>query len=237
MSQPAWPPPPRRRLWLMRHGSVAYFGPGASQSFGEAVLTDEGCRQADAAGAFLASRPIDHVITSGLARAEQTAVRVKPGIRAGVDPRWREIEPGDWNPTGGPDPSRLEEVLSMLGPGLTPESRFFGGETFGSLHDRVGRALSDLLADTAWAEALVVAHSVALRSALLHCLGGPLDGICRIEQDAGCLNLVESAAGGPPLVRLVNHTPPDAGKHHLRLSSLEELVSQALEHRPRPKTP
>ena len=52
----------------MRHGSVAYFGEGARTSFGEAVLTEAGCRQADLAGAFLASRPIGLVVTSGLPR-------------------------------------------------------------------------------------------------------------------------------------------------------------------------
>ena len=228
MNSHAWPPAPRRRLWLMRHGSVAYFGEGARTSFGEAVLTEAGCRQADLAGAFLASRPIGLVVTSGLPRALQTASRVRPRSMPLVDARWREIEPGEWHPGGMPDPSRLPEVLAMLGPGLTRDSRFFGGETFGSLHDRVGEALAALVSDPGWEEALVVAHSVALRSALLHCLGGPLDGICRIEQDAGCLNMVEFDASGLPLVRLVNHTPPDGAKDGLKLSSLEELVAQAM---------
>lgn len=228
MNPSAWPPAPRRRLWLMRHGSVAYFGEGARASFGEAVLTDAGCRQADLAGEFLASRPIGLVITSGLPRAMQTAERVCPRATPVVDARWREIEPGVWNPNQAPDPSLLPQVLAMLGPGLTRDSRFFGGESFGSLHDRVGEALGSLLSDASWHEALVVAHSVALRSALLHCLGGPLDGICRIEQDAGCLNLVEFDATGLPLVRLMNHTPPDGAKQDLRLSSLEDLVAQAI---------
>jgi len=232
MTPQAWPPAPRRRLWLMRHGSVAYFGEGARASFGEAVLTEAGCRQSDLAGAFLASRPIGLVVTSGLARAMQTAGRVRPQANPVVDPRWREIEPGEWNTGATPDPSQLPRVLAMLGPGLTRDSRFFGGETFGSLHDRVGEALAALVSDPTWQEALVVAHSVALRSALLHCLGGPLDGICRIEQDAGCLNLVEFDTTGLPLVRLVNHTPPDAAKDGLKLSSLEDLVAQALVGRP-----
>ncbi|MFZ4644319.1 MAG: histidine phosphatase family protein [Gemmataceae bacterium] len=233
MNPPAWPPPVRRRLWLMRHGSVAYFGPGSTTSFGDAVLTEQGCHQADAAREFLSSRSIDLVITSGLPRAMQTASRVRPGQQATTDTRWREIEPGQWPAaaaSGLNDKLQLTHALKTLGPGLTRDSQFMGGETFGSLEDRVGAALKSLLEDTSWTEALLVAHSVALRCTLARCLGGNLDTICRIEQDAGCLNLVEFDPAGWPLVRLVNHTPPDAVKLYMRMSSLEELLAQALKH-------
>lgn len=218
----------------MRHGSVAYFGPGSTSAFGDAILTDLGCRQADAAGAFLSSRSIDLVITSGLPRAVQTANRVRPGQCVATDSRWREIEPGQWPAaasSGLSDQSQLAHALRTLGPGLTRESQFMGGETFGSLDDRVDEALKSLLENRSWTEALVVAHSVALRCTLARCLGGNLDAICRIEQDAGCLNLVEFDPAGWPLVRLVNHTPPDGVKAAMRMSSLEELLAQALEHR------
>lgn len=219
----------------MRHGSVAYFGPGATSTFGDAVLTEQGCQQADSAAAFLSGRAIDRVVSSGLPRATQTASRVRPGQLPVTDSRWREIEPGKWpavavtgvNPTEG-----LADSLRSLGPGLTRDSQFMGGETFGSLDDRVAEALQALLADASWHEALVVAHSVALRCTLARCLGGSLDSICRIEQDAGCLNLVEFDSTGWPLVRLMNHTPSDHVKAAMRMSSLEELLAQALEHGP-----
>jgi hypothetical protein len=41
---------------------------------------------------------------------------------------------------------------------------------------------------------------------------------------------VEFDPAGWPLVRLVNHTPPDAVKSSMRMSSLEELLAQALKH-------
>jgi len=74
----------------------------------------------------------------------------------------------------------------------------------------------------------VVAHSVTIRLALLYLLDAPLDSLCRLEQDTGCLNLVEVDPAGHPLVRLVNFTPPSPSKDQYPHSSLEELLLQFL---------
>ncbi len=227
---PAWKPPRRRRLWLMRHGAVDYFAkPGAD--FSSPELSSLGIVQALAAGALLVQQGIDLLVTSGLPRTRHTASLVLPGCQAVEDSRWREIEPGKLAalPQGAtPDPAALQAILHTLGPGLTDDSRFLQGETFGAARTRVGEAVTDLLADPGWQQCLVVAHSVSLRLALLHLLNAPLDSVCRLEQDAGCLNLVEIDPQGLPLVRLVNFTPPSPSKELHRHSSLEELLLQFL---------
>ena len=71
--------PARRRLYLMRHGSVAYFPEGAAAADLHAVeLSEAGRAQADAAGRLFAAAGVrfDRVIATGLPRTRQTAQRV-----------------------------------------------------------------------------------------------------------------------------------------------------------------
>ena len=225
-----WQPPPRRRLWLMRHGAVDYFA-GSGADFSSPELSPCGIEQAEAAAQFFASLKIDHLVTSGMPRTRQTASLALPGHPAIEDSRWREIEPGNIaRPERDTftDPLTLKAVLKTLGPGLTEASTFLGGETFGSAQSRVIEGLTELLFNPAWTQCLVVAHSVTIRLALLHLLQAPLDSLCRLEQDTGCLNLVEIDPAGMPLVRLVNFTPPSPTKDQYLHSSLEELILQFL---------
>ena len=72
-------PRTRRRLYLMRHGSVDYFLPDGTPVAPDSVpLNAEGERQADAAGQLFAQCGVrfDRVLVSGLPRTVQTAQRV-----------------------------------------------------------------------------------------------------------------------------------------------------------------
>src|SRR5687768_16713862 len=71
--------PQRRRIYLMRHGSVDYFRADGSPVQPHTVpLNEAGRAQADAAGALYAECGVrfDKVIVSGLARTVETALRV-----------------------------------------------------------------------------------------------------------------------------------------------------------------
>ena len=73
-------PPTRRRLYLMRHGSVDYFKADGTPVPPHAVpLNEAGRMQADAAGALFASAGVrfDRVLVSGLARTVETARRAR----------------------------------------------------------------------------------------------------------------------------------------------------------------
>ena len=92
---------PRRRVFLMRHGSVTYFDSAGKPVLPELVpLNEQGREQAAAAGRTYAAAGIrfDRVIVSGLPRTVETARRVLaetaprmarldlPGRPAGLDP-------------------------------------------------------------------------------------------------------------------------------------------------------
>lgn len=229
-STPDWPPPPRRRVYLMRHGDVEYFDAAGRPHRPETVpLTELGREQARAAAALLADVALDRVVSSGLRRTDETAALVveRTNLTVRAEPRLREIETGrmsEW--AAVPAAAVRQLILRGLSDQLTPESRFLGGETFLSCQQRVGEAWRDLLADRDWSSALVVAHGVVNRVLLGFCLGMPLGTLGRVEQDAGCVNLIEVDEEGAPLLRLVNFTAHDPAKHTLKLTTFEGLYNQ-----------
>src|SRR2546426_6065904 len=92
---------PRRRIYLMRHGSVDYFRADGSAVPPHTVsLNAAGREQADAAGALFAPCGVrfDHVIVSGLNRTVETAQRVLAAagqsLALGAEPALEEIRGG-----------------------------------------------------------------------------------------------------------------------------------------------
>ena len=231
----AWSPPPRRRVYLMRHADVEYFDSAGRPYRPETVpLTEVGLRQAEAAALALSEVSFDRAVTSGLPRTEQTAQIVLAGrdVPVEADPRLREIETGRMSEWASVSPEMvLRVVLGALPPDLKPETPFLGGETFASLDHRVTAAWGDLLARRDWTALLVVAHGVANRLLLARLLEAPLGALGRLEQDACCINLVEVDDAGTPLVRLVNHTADNPHKLGMHLSTLEGLYRQFLQGR------
>jgi broad specificity phosphatase PhoE len=230
-----WPPPPRRRVYLMRHAEVEYFDAEGRPRYPDHVsLNEAGEKQASAAEAALAEVAFDRVICSGLPRTEQTA-RIVLGERTvpiEVEPRLREIEPGRFPDIGAAPPELVRQaILGALSDRTTPESRFLGGETFGACEERVSAAWGELLAAPGWQNALVVAHGVVNRLLLARELSLPLRAIARLEQDAACINIIDVCPARGALVRLVNATALNLGKVGMQLSTLEGLYRQYLRGR------
>jgi probable phosphoglycerate mutase len=228
--------PPRRRVYLMRHGEVDYFAPDGRPYRPETVpLNAEGREQARAAARELAAVPIDRVVASGLPRAAETAalaVGTRP-LTVENRPELREIEPGRLSRLRQLSPAEVEDAfLGALSAGIGRETRFLGGETFGSLEDRVWPSFGRLLAEPGWRGLLVVAHGVVNRVILCRVLGAGLGGLGALEQDAGCVNVLDVDEAGRVLVRLVNHTPGNPLKAGMDLSTLERLYQQYLQGHP-----
>jgi probable phosphoglycerate mutase len=220
----------RRRIYLMRHGEVDYFDPDGKPLRPEPVpLNAEGKEQALAVGRELAGVPFDRVITSGLRRAVETAALVISPRTLELErlPELREIQPGhvrDWGAASETDVRK--EFLESLASDLGPDSRFLHGETFGSLLGRVLPCFQGLLADSGWQHLLIVAHGVVNRVLLCHALGAGLASCTGLEQDAGCVNLIDVDDAGRCLVRLVNYTPWGPLKTGQTLTTMERLYLQ-----------
>lgn len=226
-----------RRIYLLRHGDVSYFSSdGKPVSFDNATLNDNGIAQAYALGEILAPVSFQKYVFSGFLRSRQTIdlVMGKRDIDVSQDflacPDFSEIQPGAIHTFPGTDFEHWKNYfLSALGPGLNFDSRFMGGETFFDFTNRVSRSLRTLLEDSSWQNALVVAHSVVNRWILCKFLGLGLDGIHALEQDSGCMNVIDILPDGKGIIRLMNYTPGDRAKVHLRKNTLEMLFEQSVE--------
>lgn len=214
----------RRRVYLMRHADVRYTNAEGRFVHPDGVLlTEEGRRQGQAVGAALAAVPFDRAVTSGLPRTMETAALVLAG--RGPVPQTKdelhEIRPGG---PGAVAPGQFESTfLRALHRSVSREDQFLGGETWGSLQDRVLPCFRALLGDAGWEHLLVVAHGGVNRVILLDALGATLTSLDRIEQDPAALNILDVDGDGHVLVRLINHTAYDTAKAGLRETTMERL--------------
>jgi broad specificity phosphatase PhoE len=210
-----------RRLYLMRHGETLYLG---GQSEDGTDLTAEGRRQIEAAAVTFDSVRLDLVVASPMRRAMGTAgiIAARQGRTIEAAPELREITPGLL------DGMEVTEIFAQVlrffsSPSVTWDTPFVGGETFRQLRDRVMRWVGGLLARPGWTDALAVAHGGANMAVFAGVLGLHEGQIPRLEQDLGCINVIDFDEGGRGVARLVNFSADDPLKAHLREPSFERL--------------
>jgi broad specificity phosphatase PhoE len=212
----------RRRIYLMRHAQVSYFEEGEPVRPDLVPLTAEGRREAAAAAAFLEGITFDRVITSGLPRTLETAEIVAPGADAESWPELREIEAGR---LADIPEDELERTFVDAWHDVVPEeARFLGGETIGSLLDRVLPAVERLLADDEWDVVLAVLHGGVNRAIISYALTGERALLGNLEQAPGCINVLD--VGDDWVVRAVNVSPTDPTHLGGRLRTMEELWAE-----------
>jgi probable phosphoglycerate mutase len=213
----------RRRLYLMRHGAVAYFDEDGKPTEPDAVgLTDDGRAQAEAAHALLADIGFDRVLASGLPRTVQTAQLVASGAVVEEWPDLSELK-GDRLSSISPDDLEREFVHAFRG--VVPnEKRFLGGETIGELFDRVLPALGRLLGDDTWDTVLAVLHGAVNRAILSYALTGERMFLGHFEQAPGCVNVLD--VGDDWIVRAVNVAPLDLLHASTRMTTMEGYWEQ-----------
>jgi broad specificity phosphatase PhoE len=213
----------RRRLYLMRHGAVAYFDEqGRPLPPDDVPLTAEGREQAAAAARMLEPAVFDRILASGLPRTVETARIVAPSQEPESWPELQELR-GDRLSAIPPD--QLEETFVHAFRGVVPlEQKFLGGESIGELFDRVLPALDRLLADDGWDTALAVLHGGVNRAILSWALTGERMFLGHFEQAPGCVNVLD--VGDEWIVRAVNVAPTDPAHSSTRLTTMEHYWRQ-----------
>jgi broad specificity phosphatase PhoE len=206
----------------MRHAQVAYFEDGRPVQPETVPLTEEGREQARAAAELLAGIEFDRVITSGLLRTLETARIVAPDAEPESWPDLREIESGR---LGDIPENELERAFVEAWRDVVPEdAQFLGGETIGSLLDRVLPAVDRLVADPEWDTVLAVLHGGVNRAILSYALIRGRAMLGNFEQAPACINVLD--VGEDWVVRAVNTTPTDLAHHGGRLRTMEELWAE-----------
>jgi probable phosphoglycerate mutase len=120
-------------------------------------------------------------------------------------------------------------VVGAFANAEAPGARFLTGEPYEDLWRRVEAAWAELLARD-WDHAFVAAHGVVNRTILAQALGAGPQIFRRIEQDTGCLNVLDIEGRGSDArvayVRLMNFTPYNATKAGMQETTLEMLWRQ-----------
>ena len=124
-------------IYIIRHGKTERNQANVLQGRSDYPLNDEGIRQAEAAADRLRNIRFDHVFSSPLTRAVQTAKIVVPDLEPVIDERLIEM---DYGPYEGTDLNRLPpEILFFFRDFVhnpAPESGRNGTAVLG---DRAGR--------------------------------------------------------------------------------------------------
>jgi broad specificity phosphatase PhoE len=157
-------------LILVRHGQVAANAEGLLLGRADPPLTPTGHRQACALAATL-PRPA-RIVSSPLLRARQTAAVLAaappvhaPGVE--VDERWVEMDYGDLD---GRPPTALAE-RSWRAWRSDPDFVPAGGEALADVGRRVREACTELAADAARGDVVVVSHVSPIKAAVTWALG------------------------------------------------------------------
>ena len=224
--------PQRRRIYLMRHGSVTYFDAAGKPVLPESVpLNALGREQASAAGRMFAAEGVrfDRVIVSGLPRTVETATRVlaETGQPIALEtwPELEEIRGGRLSTIADAD---LKAAFTGAFEGMVGEDkRFLGGESVGELMDRIHPAVTGLRADKTWDTALLVLHGGVNCAILSLALTGERMFLGGLAQTAGCVNALDVGEHEADWVlRFMNFSPPAPLQLDTRSTTMEQLYEQ-----------
>jgi probable phosphoglycerate mutase len=231
------PEPNRRRIYLMRHGSVTYFEPDGRPIAPDTVpLNERGIEQALAAGRLFAEHAVqfDRVIASGLKRTEQTAAHVLAAAGQSLPvehhANFQEIRGGRLADIAETD---LLQSFTAATDGVVDSSvRFLGGESIGELLKRVVPAIDAIRADDNWDTLLLVLHGAVNRAILSYLVTGRREMLGAFEQSPACINIIDvGAMRGDVVLRAANLSPLDYLHPHNRRTTMEVLFEQYAKYR------
>lgn len=163
-----------RRVIVWRHGETEQNAAGVYQGHLDSQLSTRGRQQAEQAAAALAPRGPSRLVSSDLARAAGTAEALAgvSGLRVEADPRWREIDVGQWQGLRHADVVRSHpDVMDALDRGEDVR-RGEDGETVADLQRRARAAFDDLVSALPEGETAVVStHGLASRALVADVVG------------------------------------------------------------------
>jgi len=197
---------PATRIYLIRHGQVQGHDQPRYNGQGDVGLTDIGLEQYHVLRERLAGKPVSACYTSDLSRCARGAdivcsqFGIEPvrrselrelniGVWEGLT--WKEIAqrwPMEWQ-------ARLDDLVNYRVP---------QGENLLDVAARVMPVIGEIVERHKGQEVLVVGHGGVNRIVLLSAIGAPLAGMFNVEQNYGCLNIIDYYADGRATVKLLN---------------------------------
>ncbi len=198
----------RTRIFLFRHGQVEGHEEKRYNGQVNVQLTSLGREQSSRIRDYLAGRSLAAVYSSDLDRSHYCALMIAEAHNLDVvtDASLRELHIGDWEGRtwaelreAYPDDwqARLRDLVNFQVP---------GGESLQDAANRIRPSLGRIIKKHAGGTIALVAHGGVNRIILLDAIGAPLQQAFSIEQNFGCVNIIDYFAGGNSLVTLLNGT-------------------------------
>jgi alpha-ribazole phosphatase len=197
---------PHTRIYLIRHGQVAGYDQPRYNGQTDVALTDYGIEQYHCLKDRLADKKISACYTSDLTRCTTGAGIICQTF--GIEPtqrcELREVNIGIWEGLA------WQEIQSTWPDGWKARQadlvnyRVPGGENLLDVDARVMPVINEVVERHKGQEVLVVGHGGVNRIVLLNAIGAPLAGMFNIEQNYGCLNIIDYYADGRATVKLLN---------------------------------
>ena len=193
------------RLYLVRHGRVADGQAHRYHGHNDIGLSPLGEKQLEDLAAQLQAIPLAGVYASDLYRAFRGAEIISRGrnLTPQAVPEFREVNFGVWEGLSFEEiaahyPQELQGRFQDLA-----NFRIPGGESIMDVRGRALPRLNELLEKHTSQAFLIVAHAGVNRVILSEALGMPLEHLFRLDQNHGCLNIIDYF---PDLavVRLIN---------------------------------
>lgn len=200
----------KTRIYLLRHGeTVNTKGEFRYNGHYDVDITEEGEKQLSLQAQKLKTRSIAKIYSSGLMRSVKgaSAIASVTGVDVHYDERLKEIAAGRW------EGLTMKEVLEKF-PGEF-ETRFQdivnyriqdGGENLIDVRNRAMSAVSEIVKRHRGEEVAIVGHGGTNRIILCEATGLDLKNLLRIEQDFGCMNIIDYY-NGTSVVKLLNQRP------------------------------
>lgn len=198
----------RTRIYLVRHGQVEGYQEKRYNGQSNVLLTEIGQEQSERVCACLSGLVLEAVYSSDLARSRYCArlIADNHGLNVVAEQDLREINFGDWE--GRPwvelkkaYPHDWQRRLQDLTNYQVP-----GGESLQDAADRIRPVIRRIIERHPGGDVALVAHGGINRIILLDAIGATLEKAFSIEQDYGCLNIIDYLDDGHTVVRLMNGT-------------------------------
>lgn len=196
----------RNRLYLVRHGQVVGYDGFRANGHTDVNITEVGRIQMEHLAEQLRFVDIQAIYSSDLQRAKIGAqiIARHHDVKLHIRNDLREMYFGDWEGMPFSEISehypdelrkRKDDVLHFRPPGK--------GESMEDLSKRVMPCVQKILVDHEGHDILMVAHGGVNRVILCHALGLNFKNVFNIQQDYGCLNIIDYYPDSM-LVRLIN---------------------------------
>jgi alpha-ribazole phosphatase len=193
------------RLYLVRHGQVADGHTDRYHGHNDIGLSANGVRQFEALAAQLQPVPLAGIYASDLTRARTGAEIISRSreVAPQIIPEFREVNFGVWEGLNFTEiAARYPEELQARFRDLI-SFRIPGGESLTDVRARALPRLTDLIQQHQQEAFLIVAHAGINRVILSDALGLSLEFLFRLDQNYGCLNVIDYFPD-QAVVRLVN---------------------------------